>query len=238
MKQLTMALIAITIMAGLSSCHKEIIGDGPVMTETRTVQSFSAIELQMNGNVYYRNEPNWKVEVSAKQSLLPILQTNVADGKLVIRYNNGKTYDNDETIRITIAGPGVNSFVTTTSGNINCVTPLNVASVYLRTSGSGNISMMDIITGNLEAESKMSGRITAGQGSTITESLKTDGSGKIDLTGIAAKYAGARTNGSGDIKLKVSDKLDARIDGSGSVYFIGSPAITSHINGTGNLIHW
>src|SRR5690349_13156217 len=104
MKQLTMALIAITIMAGLSSCHKEIIGDGPVMTETSTVQSFSAIELQMNGNVYYLNEPNWKVEVSAKQSLLPILQTNVADGKLVIHYNNGKTYDNDETIRITIAG--------------------------------------------------------------------------------------------------------------------------------------
>jgi hypothetical protein len=238
MKQLTMAMIAITLTAGLFSCRKETIGEGPVLSETRTVQNFTAIELQMNGNVYYRNESTWSLQVSAKESILPILQTNVVNGKLVVRYNNGKTYDNDESIRITVSGPGVSSFVTTTSGNIHCLNAITPASLYIRSGGSGNISLNDITTGSIEAESKMSGRITAGQGSVITESLKTDGSGKIDLTGIAAKYASTRIIGSGDIKLKVSDKLDATINGSGSVYFIGTPSITSHISGTGNLIHW
>jgi hypothetical protein len=239
MKQLaTKMALFIAMAAGIVSCKKEVIGEGPVRTETRTVNNFSSIDLQMNGNVYYQNAPTWKVDVSAKASIHDILETTVNNGRLIVRYRNGKTYDNDESIRINVSGPGVNSFSLNTSGNIFCLNPLQTDYLYLRSSGSGNIVLQHVDANTIDAESKQSGRISATGGFTISEKLKTDGSGKIDLSAISSKNVTARIIGSGDIKVKVADKLDVTIDGSGSVFFNGSPLISTHINGTGRLIRF
>src|SRR5687767_5000024 len=221
MKQLIFSMIAVVMMTALFSCTKEVIGDGPITTETRTVTAFTGIELQMNGNVYYRNDSAWKLEVSARESIHPILETNVVNGKLVIRYFDGKTYDNDESIRINVSGPGVSGFFTKTSGNVNVVNDINVQNLVLNSSGAGNISLADVTAGAIHAESKQSGRISAGSGTVITEDLRTEASGTIDFRYLAAKYAYARTKGSGDIRVKVSEKLEAKVYGSGWIFYQG-----------------
>lgn len=231
-------MTCIAAMAGLMSCKKDLVGEGPITTETRTVGSFSGIDLQMNGNVYYTNEPGSKLEVTAKQSLHSILQTYVENNRLVIRYSNGKTYDNDESIRINISGPGVSNFALNTSGSIFCLNPIQAGHLYLRSSGSGSIFLQEVVANSLEAESKMSGKISATGGTVINEKLRTDGSGKIDVSAIAAKNVNARIVGSGDILVKAADRLDVTINGSGSLFFRGAPLITTHIHGTGRLVRF
>jgi len=238
MKKLTTAALLIGMIATTVSCKKDVIGNGPVTTQTRTVNSFSGIILEMNGNVYYKNDAEWSVEVSAKESIHPVLETKVVNDRLVIRYSNGKTYDEDESIRITVSGPDVSSFELNTSGSIYALNDIQASNVYLSTKGSGNISMQQINAANLYAQSRQSGKITAAIGSAINANLKSDGSGKIDLSGITTKYVTARIIGSGDITVKATDKLDATINGSGSVYFTGSPLITSHVSGTGRLVRF
>jgi len=238
MKKLTTAALLIGMIATTVSCKKDVIGNGPVTTQSRTVNSFSGIILEMNGNVYYKNDSEWTVEVSAKESILPALETKVVNDRLVIRYNNGKTYDADESIRITVSGPDVSSFELNTSGSIYVMNDVQAPDVYLSTKGSGNISMQRIDATNLDAQSLQSGKITATIGSAINSNLKSDGSGKIDLSGITTKYVTARIIGSGDINVKATDKLDATINGSGSIYFSGSPLITSHVSGTGRLVRY
>jgi hypothetical protein len=238
MKKTTTAVLFIAMIAASVSCKKDVIGHGPATTETRTVTNFTGIDLQMNGNVFYTNDATWKVEVTAKESILPVLETKVVDNRLVIRYTNGRTYDADESIRINVSGPGVSSFQLNTSGSIYCVNAIQPATLFLRSGGSGNISLQNVVTNTIVAESTVSGRITAAGGSAISGQLKTDGSGKVDLSGVDAKNVIAHIIGSGDIKVRVADKLDATIDGSGSVYFSGSPLITTHINGSGRLIRF
>ena len=100
MKKLTAAILLITLIAGFSSCRKEVIGEGPISTEARSITNFSSIDLRMNGNVYFSQENNWKVEVTAKESIHSILETIVVNNNLVIKYRNGRTYDEDASIRI------------------------------------------------------------------------------------------------------------------------------------------
>ena len=228
-----MALITASV-----SCKKDVIGDGPVTTQTRTVTNFTGIDLRMNGTVYYKNDTELKLEIVAKESIHSILETKVIDNRLVIRYTNGKTYDADESIRINISGPGVNSLETNTSGSIYCMNAIQPANLFVRTSGSGNILLQNVVTGNIEAESTQSGRITAAGGTANSEKIKTDGSGKVDLSAVTAKNVTGRIIGSGDIKVKVTDHLDATIDGSGDIYFSGYPLITTHLNGSGRLIRF
>jgi len=238
MKKLTPAIFFIASMAGSVSCKKEVIGEGPVITQVRNISSFTGIDLQMNGNVYYENDADWKVEVTAKESIHPILETRVTGGKLVIRYTNGRTYDEDESIRIHIAGPGINRFELNSSGNIYFLSEIHQPELFLRSSGSGNILLQQADAGIIIAETRVSGHITAIGGSMQTGILKTEGSGKIDFSAVAAKKLNAHIVGSGDIKIKVSEQLDARIDGSGSIYFSGSPFVISDISGTGRMIHF
>jgi Putative auto-transporter adhesin, head GIN domain len=238
MKKLTTVIMMIAVIAISVSCKKDLVGNGPVTTQARTVTSFTGIDLRMNGDVYYKNDTAWKVEISAKESIHSMLETKVENNRLVIRYSNGRTYDADESIRINVSGPGVSSFALNTSGSIFCTNDIQTANLYLSTTGSGNISLQKVTANSIVAISGQSGRISATYGTAVNEDLKTDGSGKIDISAIASKNVTARTNGSGDIKVKVSDHLDATIDGSGSIYFDGYPVLTSHVAGTGKIIRF
>lgn len=238
MKRLTTTIILIAIVISMISCKKDLIGEGPVMTETRAVNNFNAIDLRMNGSVYFRTDTAFKVQVSAKQSIMSILETSVTNGKLTIRYNNGKTYDADETIRIDVSAPSVNSLELTTSGSIYSMLPLNSGNLFLRTTGSGNITLQSVAATNIDAFSGMSGKIIAATGTVHNIKAKTEGSGHIDLSGIAARTANARVVASGDIRLRVSDHLDARIDGSGDIYFRGNPTLSTQLNGSGHLVRF
>jgi hypothetical protein len=238
MKKLITPILMITMIAGLSSCRKEVIGEGPITTEARPITNFSSIDLRMNGNVYFSQASNWKVEVTAKESIHSILETFVANNNLVIKYRNGRTYDEDASIRINVSGPEVSSLMLNTSGNIICTDDIMASNLFLRASGSGNIVLQKVIANTIDAESTGSGRISSTGGVVTNEKLKTNGSAKIDLSAIAANNVWARTTGSGDIKVSVSDRLDATIDGSGSVYFRGHPQVSTHIHGSGDVIRF
>jgi hypothetical protein len=237
MKKLTTILLAATAVVSSVSCKKDMAGDGgPITSQTRAIQNFTGIELKMNGNVYYTKSDIVKLEVTAPESIHGMLETGVINGKLLIRYSNGKNYDNDPSIRINVSAPDVNTFLLNTSGSIYVMNDISPANLLLRSHGSGDIVLQKVVTGNIDAESSQSGRISAGSGSAISEKLKTDASGKIDFSGIAAKTVTTQTVGSGDIRVKVSDNLDVRIEGSGCVYFSGNPYISTHISGSGHLV--
>lgn len=236
MKKLTTAILVTATALGSVSCKKDVVGDGPIITETRSVQSFTGIDLRMNGNVYYTVGTERKLEITARQSIHSMLETTVIDNRLVIRYRNGKTYDADESIRINITAPALKSFLLNTSGSIYVMNDLQTNDLVLRSWGSGGIYLQKVTTANLDAETTVSGRITVADGTATNAKSKTKGSGKIDLSAVAAKTASAHTLGSGEIKVRVSDHLDVTIDGSGSVYFSGYPFISTHISGTGRLV--
>jgi hypothetical protein len=238
MKKMTTAILVTAVALGSVSCKKDVVGDGPITTQTRTTANFTAIDLQMNGNVYYTKSATTKVEVTAKESIHGMLETKVVDNRLVIRYHNGKTYDADETLRINVYAPQMNSLMLNTSGSIIANSDLQEEFIYLRSSGSGSIYLHKVISTQLEAEASGSGQITATGGTTVREKLKSDASGKIDLSAVAAEQVNAHTKGSGDIKVKVSGYLDASIDGSGSIYFSGYPQIATHISGSGHLVRY
>lgn len=238
MKQVTTTILLAAVVLVSFSCKKDLVGDGPITTEIRSVPSFTGIDLRMNGYVYYTKSAETKLEITAKETIHSMLETSVQNGKLVIRYSNGKTYDADESIRINVSGPDLNSLQLNTSGSIICLSDIQTQDLYLRSTGSGSISLKRVAANSIDAASNQSGHITATGGSTVSEKLKTDGSGRIDLSAVAAKSANTHIVGSGDIKVRVSDYLYADIDGSGSVYFTGSPSLSTHISGTGNLIRF
>src|SRR3982750_3169112 len=80
-----LSLIVIVIV--FSSCEK-VTGDGPVVTETRNIVNYSGVDLRVSANVYFREDPNFKVEISAQRNILEEMETYVSDNTFVIKFKN------------------------------------------------------------------------------------------------------------------------------------------------------
>jgi hypothetical protein len=238
MKKLNVVLLC-TMIFTLSSCIKDrVTGDGPVVTESRSVVNFSGVDLRCSANVVYKQDASYKLEISAQQNILDVLITEVSNNRLVIRYKNDVRVKSHDQITIVVSSPVVNSLRISGSGNIETTGILTPASMDMDISGSGNIHVIEMTTGSVDANISGSGNIKVSSGTATQEKLRISGSGDIDLGNVAANKATTTTSGSGETRVNASQNLDVTISGSGSVYYKGNPVINTHISGSGKVIHF
>jgi hypothetical protein len=227
------AMLLITV-AVFSSCTK-VVGDGPLLTENRTATNFSEVEINIPGDVVFRQANDYKLEIEAQENILDIIQTPVNGNELVIKFKNDVFVRRHDRIRVTVSAPDINAFRLKGSGNLRTEGNIQSGNFNVSVSGSGNIDIPNLNATTLDADISGSGDIKISGGAVTGEDLRISGSGSIDLLNLAARSASTNTTGSGEMKVNVSETLNARITGSGSVYYKGNPVVSSHITGSGKV---
>jgi hypothetical protein len=235
MKKFSVVLISALVLL-TTSCEK-IDGDGPVVTETRDVSGFSGIDFRIAGDVYFKKDSVYKVEVSAQQNILDKLDTYISEGNLVIKPRNGIHIRSYKDVTVLVSGPELNRLRVSGSGNISTGDAFTTGSIDMDVSGSGKITVADMTADYADLKISGSGDIKIQNGAITEEKIKISGSGSIDLSNVTAIKATTTTSGSGDIRLQVSESLNATISGSGSVYYKGNPIIDTKISGSGKVTH-
>ena len=231
-----LAVLLIPALFIFPSCEK-IIGEGPLVTETRTVSNFTGVSSEMSGKVNFTIAPDYKVEITAQRNILDVVRTDVVNGVLHVDFKDGVRVKKHEDLTINITAPAADYFRLSGSGNMDVFGDVVANNLQVKLSGAGNIAIQKtIITDKIDAEVSGAGDISIMDGSAINENLKISGSGKIDLEGINAENAVVKVSGSGDTKVSLSGNLDVNISGSGSVYHHGNPIIKTKISGSGRVI--
>lgn len=217
-----------------TSCRKKITGEGPSVTQTRTVTNFTSVSLSLPALMYVTQEQDYKFTIEAQQNILDIIQTSVTAGDLRIKFDNGKNIGSHDKIIIRVSAPVFNGLVISGTGEISGTNALQTSSLRLALSGSGSIILPQAdVAGKLDAYISGSGNIQVSNGVAVAGSLNISGSGSLEMLGVTFKNVDARISGSGNIKATITGELDAYISGSGSVYYKGTPAINSQISGSG-----
>ena len=236
MKYTFFVLASIFCLLNFTSCRK-VVGEGPLVTETRDVTNFKGVSVTIGGVVNYKIDPVYKVEVRAQQNILDVLQTIKVGDDLVIKIKDGVRVKEHEDITVTINAPYAQRVTLSGSGQVNLVNQVAAADMDVRISGSGDINVPDVaLTGTLTSKISGSGNIYFGTGSANSENLDISGSGKMDFGGVAVQNTSATISGSGDMWVKVNQNLDAHISGSGSVFYRGNPVISTHVSGSGKVL--
>lgn len=235
MKKLSL-LFPIVLMIVLTSCEK-VIGDGPLINETRTTGNFTGLESEVSANIAYAQGNEYKIELTAQQNILNVMETPVVNNKLIVRFKNNVRVKSREQITIKVTAPSISSIGVSGSGNVNVLSSLSGNDLSFRLSGSGNIILPVISCEHLEANISGSGNISIAGGTATTEDLKISGTGNIDAQNVYAKSVTTTTSGSGTMKLTVSEMLHVTISGSGCVYYWGTPVVNTNVSGSGKVIH-
>lgn len=236
MKTLSKFFLSVVLLAGFTSCEK-IVGEGPVITEKRAIGNFSSVASSVSADVYYKQDPAYKVEVAAQQNILNVLETHIVGNELVIKFRNDVRVRSHERITVHVSSPTINGLRLNGSGNIIASDSIRSDNMSLTISGSGSINLHSLMATSLDANISGSGDISVLSGEINTGKFRISGSGNINAINVPAYSATTTTSGSGKISVNVSHDLDVTISGSGSVFYKGNPEINTHISGSGKIVH-
>ena len=234
MKLIYLRLIIGLALISLNSC-KKVTGDGPIVTETRTVSGFSEVEFEIPGNIIFEDDPVREITISAQRNIIDVIETYVSGNELKVKVKDNINLGTTKGITITVKGPDVRSLKLSGSGNLSVPGTFAANDAKLRISGSGTMMVNKVEAVNLEAIISGSGNIDVLEGIADNVDLNISGSGNLDLVGVTAKKGITQTSGSGTMRVNVSDELEVKISGSGDVYYKGSPAMDVDISGSGKI---
>jgi hypothetical protein len=199
---------------GISLNRQVIKGSGNLASETRSISGFTAISLVGSANVEVGFGPVETVVVEAEDNILPVIETVLRKGVLVIRTKPNVSIQATEPVQIRITMKSLKGVSIPGSGNIT-VSELNVNLFSIDMPGSGNI-------------------IVGGMANNVNISLA--GSGNILCENLKAKEATVTLNGSGNITVYASESLDASIKGSGDITCSGNPTrVNKTVPGSGSI---
>jgi putative autotransporter adhesin-like protein len=212
-------------------------GSGNVVSETRDVGNFHAIDVNYPAQVLVKQGTKESFKIEAEDNLLPDLKTQVQNGVLEISYNrqSAKRVNPTKAVKITIVVKDLDKVEFTSAGELT-VEKLATDSLDVSLSGAGNVELNDIQTKDLHVSLSGAGSMTA---SGTTDSLVMNISGFGDFKGgdLHAKNADVNISGAGSATVWVDEDLTAQISGAGSVSYYGSASVTRQVSGVGGVNH-
>lgn len=207
--------------------------------DKRNVPSFSQISLRISGTLYIKQGPVQSVEINAKSSTLEKIETEVKDGKLIIKFEDNhfswRNFESGE-ILIHVTVPEIERLEVSGSGDIIAEGGIKAGGLGLAVSGSGDIKLATLEASKVESSVSGSGDIFIEDGGGANSfSIAVSGSGNVKAEGFEAKNVTVKISGSGDCSVFASENLDVRVSGSGDVYYAGNPSVDSSVSGSGSV---
>lgn len=205
-------------LLGLSGClvmdgsSPGIEGSGVIKTETRKVQAFHAVELRGAADVQIRVGGETALSVSADDNLLPIIETAVQNGKLIV--TSKEPYHTRARIVVNVATPTLDGAEISGSGDL-VATDVKSESFSASITGSGDLSAIGVVK---------------------TLSAGITGSGDLKLGELTAEAVDIRISGSGSARVNAAKSLNASITGSGEItHKGGAKDVNTSITGSGSV---
>lgn len=203
--------------------------------ETRNVSGFTEIRFGIAGNLYVKTGPQFSVVLEGDRKYLSEIETVVNNGRLVIRIDNNRFFNNEKA-NVYITLPELKALRVSGSGVAQIENNIKNEVLDLDVSGSGKIIALEVVTGELSCSISGSGNIVLkGSGDVGKGVISISGSG--NYSGESARFKNLRVviSGSGNCTCNVTESLSASISGSGNVNYTGNPKVDARVSGSGHV---
>jgi hypothetical protein len=201
-----------TVIVDTSASAGRVVGDGQPASETRSIGPVTAIDADGAFALTVKLGPTSGLTIETDKNLLPIVKTDVSNGRLEI-YTD-RSYSVGGRIKITVTSPNIADISASGSNQIN---------------GEGLIGGPLSISLNGSNNAVLSGEISA-----LTARMS--GSNNLTAHELTADSAEVAVSGSGAASVDARQRIVAEISGSGSIAVYGNPqARSTQVNGSGKI---
>jgi hypothetical protein len=232
MKSITRALPLLFLVITACGSGDCVRSEGEAERRAVEVAPLSSIIVQGPIDVRIRRSDQQHVNIEAPANIAALLETEVVDGVWTIRTRQCYSTRKDFIVHLDV--PTIRGIAIHGSGDVSSSDIFDTDELVLEVAGSGDLkvaanarTISASIAGSGDLEIK-------GRCERIETSIK--GSGDIDASGVQAAQGTALVVGSGDIRLHVTDALEASVTGSGNIRYKGSPPnVKRNVTGSGDI---
>ena len=211
-----------------------IDGVGPVVSQIRTVGSFSGIDLRSSAEVVVSQGDTPEVRVEAQQNILDILKTDVHGHTLRIEYFGNYNVHTHQPVKVYVTTPMLRETTISGSGSIASSATWKSDTFRADISGSGKLDLRVSGTRDLHASISGSGGVKLA-GDAASTTLNISGSGNVRAYELSAQDVNISISGSGSADVNAARTLSGGISGAGSVHYLGRPIVKCHVSGSGSV---
>ena len=210
-----------------------VIGSGDLSKKTLALNGFEELEIMDDFDVILR-QGDFKVETEMDANLEELLDFEVKEDRLQIKFEKGTSYRSSETPKVWVTMPELRRAILFSSGSFKNEGTFTGSHVEVQIMGSGEMDL------NFECETVKASIMGSGEieldGTGDFLEISIPGSGEVEAEGFSTVNANIRISGSGEANVNASGHLDASIMGSGAVRYSGNPAsVNKQISGSGDV---
>jgi len=213
MNKITIAFLAALLLAGAGCRWGGIIGNGHIVTDTRSVSDFSEIEANGGFQIEWRSGAP-SLSITTDENLLRYIDNENSDHRLRL-HSSGNLWPTHH-INVVISSPNRAGAKLTGAARLTA-NQLSGHSFAIESTGAAKVTL----DGNVD--------------DLVTEMT---GASRLDAASLQTKTAEISSTGASHAEVAVSDSLKVSITGAGKVIYSGNPSIVEkHISGAGSIRH-
>ncbi len=218
---------------GQAWAGEHIKGSGVVRTETRDVNGFRGVALDVPANVTLRQGAGEGVSIKGDDNVVPLVQTVVEDGTLRIRWVRRNLSIDFTSLDIVVDTKSIDALAVRGSGQLRAA-QLKAGTLHAAVDGSGRITFDTLDVDSLDVAIRGNGRLAAaGRADALDVAIA--GSGDLVAAKLHSRHARVSLMGSAKATVWAQDALDATIAGSGEIKYHGKPRLTQTLAGSGRI---
>jgi hypothetical protein len=201
--------------------------------QRRAIGAVDTVRFDAAGELHIRQGLADTLVVQAEPRLLSRIRTESHAGTLSIRFDG--PVQTAFPIRFELTVRSLVAVALAGSGDL-VMPALNTPALRLALAGSGEARLGQLTARELRVSIDGSGRAGVESGQVDRQYVDISGAGDYDAAGLDGAQAVVTIPGSGEVRLRVSRRLDADIAGAGQVVYFGNPPqVREHIGGAGDV---
>lgn len=232
-KQIFIAVLVIMAYSG-TSYGQTVEGDGDVIKETRSISSFSEIQIAGVLNVFLSQGNTEEIVVETDRNLMNYVDTYVSDNNLIIKNSDEIEIKKKTKMNIYVTLKDIKKIKIEGVGNVKTVNTLNITKLDLENSGVGNIQL-DLNCDKLMADINSVGGVTL-SGRVDEVSIDHNGVGNVKAFDLSAGVLKIQSNGVGNSEVNSENEIYLNLNGIGNITYKGSAIVKElNVNGRGKI---
>jgi hypothetical protein len=215
---------------------RSITPSDTIITETRDVSGFDAIEMSTFGKVNLVQGDSESLTITGSDNIVPLIKTTVSNGKLTISTVEPifvTRVDKDHPLTFDIMVKDLSRLVVSGAGDFQ-MDSLTAESLVLDLSGAGNVNFSDFNGTELDVTLSGAGGLEIA-GKVNQLNIEVSGVGGVNAGDLESQTAETNISGLGGITVWVTDELTGEISGGGSVSYYGDPTTNTSTSGIGSF---
>jgi Putative auto-transporter adhesin, head GIN domain len=219
-----------TALFSYTACSQRLIGNGNVVTQTRSIQPFSKLKLDAVFHVYLTQGETESVKVETDENLQDLIRIENDGDQLVVNMAKNSSFRRSTKMNVYITVKNLTEINSNMVGNLTTQCTLNLKNITLNLTSVGK-SELAINCTSLSAVISSVGSTTltgTAQDAVMTNSCV----GQMDASGFVVDNLSFNYSGVGNAQVNAVNKLKLTSSGVGNIEYSGKPKETD-INSSG-----